>query len=97
MSGALLDTPGPETFETFRKKTEKIQSRIRIHRVLACARQTLSVAISEMEDRVGPSIARNVANGIEKELSILLAQKRVLADKYDVKREFAIAVKGIAR
>ena len=95
MIGALLDTPGPDSMEVFRKKTQKIPSPVRIHRVLACARQALGTAISEMEDRVGPLIAQQVAGGIEKDLSILLAQKRVLADKYDVKREFVIALKGI--
>ncbi|HUU46968.1 MAG TPA: DUF4388 domain-containing protein [Acidobacteriota bacterium] len=91
---ALVDAPGQEAMDHFRTRTERIPSPVRLHRVLATARHALETAVESMVDRLGPRHAQSVAAGIEKDLSILLAQKRVLADKYELKREFLQALKG---
>jgi hypothetical protein len=94
LAGALIESPGQEAMSTFRVRAEKIPGPVRLHWVLGTARRTLGIAVGSMADRLGPRISDEVTAGIEKELSILLAQKRVLVDKYDIKREFARALKG---
>lgn len=80
--------------EAFRKEIAKIAEPIRLHRVLALASCLLSDKVRAAVDRVGPRVAGRVVSGIQKDLSVLLAQKRTLADKYDIGREFRQAFQG---
>ncbi len=80
--------------EAFRKETSRIPETVRLHRVLALAGSLLSDKVRVMTDRVGPNTTGHTINGIHKDLTFLLAQKRQLADKYDVGREFRQALRG---
>jgi hypothetical protein len=81
--------------ESFRKETAHIAESIRLHRVLALVNCLLSEKVRMLIDRLGPRLAGRIVSGIQKDLTFLLAQKRNLADKYDVSREFRQALQGV--
>lgn len=86
-------TDGSE--EAFRKETARITETVRLHRVLTLTGALLSDKVGMLTDRVGPSVAGHIISGIHKDLTFLLAQKRGLADRYDVAREFRQALRGV--
>lgn len=91
---SILTAGAEGSEEAFRKEIARIAEPVRLHRVLALANCLLSDKMRAAIDRVGPRVAGRVASSIQKELSVLLAQKRVLADKYDIGREFRQAFQG---
>lgn len=90
----LIDTPQVGGMETFCERARKIPAPVRVHRVLTTAGEALDEAMRLMADRIGPRLTNDVVQGLQKELTLLLVQKRDLADKYEVKREFLQALKG---
>jgi predicted transcriptional regulator len=91
---AILTAGADGSEESFRKEIVRIAEPIRLHRVLALANCLLSAKVRMMIDRVGPRVAGRIVHGIQKDLIFLLAQKRSLADKYDIGREFRQALQG---
>jgi hypothetical protein len=81
--------------EAFRKSIKRISDPVRLHRVLGLANTVLSDKVTALRDRVGPAITKRVVTAIEKEVTFLLAQKRTLANRYDIDREFRQALKGV--
>lgn len=90
----LLDDPQTDGMEAFCQRARKIPSPVRVHQVLTTAREALDEAMQLLADRIGPRLSNSVVQGLQKELTLLLGQKRDLAEKYDVKREFLQALKG---
>lgn len=95
--GALLDNSQTDSMETFCERARKIPAPVRVHQVLTTAGRALDEAMQLMADRIGPRLSDHVVQGLQKELTLLLVQKRDLADKYEVKREFLQALKGNRR
>ncbi len=80
--------------ETFRKAVTQIADPIRLHRVLDLANRVLSDKVQALRDRTGPTIARRVIAAIDKDVTFLLAQKRELANRYDIAKDFRRALEG---
>lgn len=79
---------------TFREEIGRISGSIRLHRVLDVANRLLADKIVALRDRVGPHATMRIVAGIQKETAFVLAQKRTLADKYDIGREFRRVLQG---
>ena len=80
--------------DAFRKAVKKISDPIRLHRVLDLANRVLADRVRTLRDRMGPNVTARVVSSIDKEVTFLLAQKRSLATKYDIAREFREALRG---
>ncbi len=72
----------------FFQVTDAMPEPIRLHKVLSQASTLLRDRFAVVCDKLGRKSASHLAETIHKELAFLLAQKRVLADKYDIGREF---------
>lgn len=75
--------------ETFWRAIESIPENVRLHKVLSQATLLLRSRLGLVRDSLGDRISTRLVEGIQKDVAFLLAQKRVLADKYDIGREFA--------
>ena len=80
--------------ETFRKAVTEIADPIRLHRVLDLANRVLTDKVQSLRDRMGPTITAKVISAIDKDVTFLLAQKRSLASRYDIARDFRRALDG---
>lgn len=80
--------------ETFRMAITRIADPIRLHRVLDLANRVLADKVQALRDRVGTRIAKGVISAIDKDVTFLLAQKRELAARYDITKDFRRALEG---
>ena len=93
MAGILTaGTGGSE--ETFRNAVTGITDPIRLHRVLDLANRVLSNKVQALRDRMGATITRKVISSIDKDVTFLIAQKRALANRYDIAKDFRRALEG---
>jgi hypothetical protein len=83
------------TEESFRQEIGRVSDAIRLHRVLELANSLLSDKVQALQDRLGPHTTAVIIGGIQKEVAFVLAQKRILADKYDIARDFRRALQGV--
>lgn len=90
----LLTAASGGTETEFRTAVTQIADPIRLHRVLDLANRVLSEKAAALRDQVSPRIASQVRASIQKDVTFLLAQKRELADRYDIAREFRRALQG---
>lgn len=90
----VLITPGGPV-DSLQKEMSGIPDPVRLHRALSSANQILADRVRLTADWLGPGIAGRVTSGIQKDLSFLLAQKRSLADKYDIGRDIRQALRGV--
>lgn len=80
--------------EGFRQEVGRISDAIRLHRVLDVANRLLADKVMALQDRLGHPATAHIIAGIQKEVSFVLAQKRSLADKFDIARDFRRALQG---
>ncbi len=80
--------------ETFRNAVTGIADPIRLHRVLDLANRVLSDKVQALRDRMGATITRKVISSIDKDVTFLIAQKRALANRYDIAKDFRRALEG---
>jgi len=74
--------------DQFMKVAESIPESVRLHKVLSQSALLLQDRIGMIRDCLGERAALKMTEIIKKDVAFLLAQKRRLADKYDVGREF---------
>ena len=94
LAAPLLDASGAQSQELFRERVSRIPVPVRLHRSLSTAHELVREGVRVMRDTLGDTVARNTTEAIKRELTVLLAQKRALADKYDVHNEFFAVLKG---
>jgi len=78
----------------FLRVAEAVPENVRVHKVLSQSAALLRDRLDLVRDCLGEQAARRVAELIRKDVAFLLAQKRALADKYDIGGEFAESLKG---
>ncbi len=78
--------------ESFQQAVESVPKNLRLHKVLSQATILLQDRLGLVRDLLGDRVTSRLVEGIQKEVAFLLAQKRSLADKYDIGREFAISL-----
>lgn len=84
--------------ETFRAAVTRIADPIRLHRVLDLANRVLADKVQAVRNRMGPNITRRVISAIDKDVTFLLAQKRELAGRYDIAKDFRRALeRGVSQ
>jgi len=74
--------------DKFMKAAESIPESVRLHKVLSQSAMLLQDRLGLIRDCLGERTAIKMTEIIKKDVAFLLAQKRRLADKYDVGREF---------
>ncbi len=77
------------TRESFLRVAESIPVNLRLHKILSHTAILLQDRLKLVRDCLGDHVASRLAQAVQKEVAVLLAQKRSLADKYDIDREFA--------
>jgi len=77
------------TRESFLRVAESIPANLRLHKILSHTAILLQDRLKLVRDCLGDHVASRLAQAVQKEVAVLLAQKRSLADKYDIGREFA--------
>lgn len=78
----------------FREAVKRIADPIRLHRVLDLANRLLADKVAALRDLISPQVAGHVRAAIQKDVTFLLAQKRDLAERYDIALEFRRALMG---
>lgn len=94
LAAPLIDADGAHSQELFRDRVSRIPGPIRLHRSVATAQALVHEGMRTLRDTLGDAVARSTAESIKRELTVLLAQKRALGDKYDVHNEFFAVLKG---
>lgn len=97
MSGlfdSLISGETPSAKEDFQHVAGSIPENVRLHKVLSQATILLQSRLSLVRNLLGDRVASRLVDGIQKDVAFLLAQKRSLADKYDIGREFANSLDG---
>ncbi len=91
--GILTAASGGSESE-FREVVKRIADPIRLHRVLDLANRLLADKVMALRDLISPHVAGQVRAAIQKDVTFLLAQKRDLAERYDIALEFRRALMG---
>lgn len=78
----------------FREAVKRIADPIRLHRVLDLANRLLADKVMALRDLISPHVAGLIRAAIQKDVTFLLAQKRDLAERYDIALEFRRALMG---
>lgn len=94
LAAPLLDAAGAQSQELFKERVSHIPGPVRLHRAVATAQSMVREGMRTVRDTLGDVVVKNTADGIKRELAVLLAQKRQLGDKYDVHNEFFAALTG---
>ena len=93
LAAPLIDANGSQSQEVFRERVSRIPGPVRLHRSVATAHVLVREGMRTVHDTLGDTVARNMAETIKRELTVLLAQKRALGEKYDVHNEFFAVLK----
>ncbi len=94
LAAPLIDSDGGHSAELFRDRVNRIPAAVRLHRAVATAHSLVQAGMRMVRDTLGDTVARNTADSVKRDLAVLLAQKRALADKYDVHNEFFAVLNG---
>jgi predicted transcriptional regulator len=91
---ALMARNDKDGLETFRDSVGRLSAPLRVHRAMVTGQTLLREGMRVLRDTLGPNVAGKTAATIQKELSVLLAQKRALVDRYSLQDELHVTLKG---
>ncbi len=86
---ALTQGDSPAALEQFNKLVAGMPDSIRLHKVLSQAGDLLHDRLRLVYECLGKRTVGRLAESIQKDVAFLLAQKRDLADRYDIGSDFS--------